>query len=130
MATTYFPAIIEGGNEPGVGVFFPDFPGCVSAGDTVQEAAVAAEKALALHLRGMIEDGERLPEPTPLDQIEQDPEVKELARVLVRAELPGKSVRFNATMDESLLAKIDAAASTSGMSRSGFLAEAARRVLG
>jgi predicted RNase H-like HicB family nuclease len=128
MAIRYYPAIIERG-QSGYGAFFPDFPGCVSAGDTIEETARSAEEALALQIRGMLADDEALPEPTPVDQIERDPEVDEVARVLIRAELPGKTVRFNATMDEALLARIDTAASARGMSRSGFLADAARRIL-
>lgn len=96
----------------------------------MEDAALSAEEALALHIRGMMEDGEALPDPTPLDRIERDPEVDEAARVLVRAELPGRTARFNATMDEVLLARVDRAAQAAGMSRSGFLADAARRVLG
>lgn len=130
MTIRYYPAIIEGGREPGFGVFFPDLPGCVSAGDTIDQAARNAEEALALHIRGMLEDGDSLPEATPLDSIPRDPEVEEVARVLVRAEMPGRTVRFNATIDEALLNRIDRAAQASGMSRSGFLADAARRALG
>ena len=129
MPVRYYPAIIERGSH-GYGVFFPDLPGCTSAGDTMEDAALSAEEALALHIRGMMEDGEALPDPTPLDRIERDPEVDEAARVLVRAELPGRTARFNATMDEVLLARVDRAAQAAGMSRSGFLADAARRVLG
>ena len=129
MATRYYPAIVEKAAE-GYGVFFPDLPGCVSSGDTIEDAAKSAEKALALHVRGMVEDGDALPDPTPMDRIGQDADVIEAARVLVRIELPGKIVRFNATMDEGLLSRVDTAASAQGMSRSGFLADAARRVLG
>ncbi|MFD2234080.1 type II toxin-antitoxin system HicB family antitoxin [Phaeospirillum tilakii] len=130
MAIRYYPAIIERGEGPGFGVFFPDLPGCTSAGETIEAAARSAEEALGLHLRGMIEDGDPLPDPTPLDRIEPDPEIDEACRVLVRADLPGKTIRFNATMDEGLLSRIDAAARAEGMSRSGFLAVAAREKLG
>jgi len=130
MAIRYYPAIIERGDEPGFGVFFPDLPGCVSAGDTIEMAARSAEEALSLHLRGIIEDGDPLPDPTPLDRIEPNSEVDEVCRVLVRVDLPGKAIRFNATMDEGLLSRVDAAARTQGMSRSGFLAVAAREKLG
>ena len=129
VAVLYYPAIIETGDEPGFGVFFPDLPGCVSAGDTVQEAARRAEEALALNLAGMVEDGDPIPDPTPLDRIPTDPEVREVARLLVRAELPGRAVRLNITLDEGPLAAVDRAARARGFTRSGFLAEAARRLL-
>jgi len=46
------------------GVSVPDLPGCVSAGDTVNEALVMAAEAIKLHLEGMLEDNVELPEPT------------------------------------------------------------------
>jgi predicted RNase H-like HicB family nuclease len=125
MAIRYFPAVLERAPD-GFGVFFPDFPGCVSHGDTTEDAARQAEAALALHLRGMIEDGEAMPDPTPLEQVERDPEVEEFARILVRAELPGRAVRVNITVEEGLLASIDHTAQKQGKSRSAFLADAAR----
>jgi predicted RNase H-like HicB family nuclease len=130
MPIRHYPAIIEAGDEPGYGVFFPDLPGCVSAGDTLQEAALMAAEALELHVAGMIEDGEPLPEPTPLDRIEVEPDIREAARLLVPVELPAaRAVRVNVTLDEGLLKTVDRAAARLGYTRSGFLAEAARRML-
>ena len=40
------------------GVSFPDFPGCVTAGVSLEEARVMAQEALTLHVEGMLEDGE------------------------------------------------------------------------
>ncbi|WP_458097354.1 type II toxin-antitoxin system HicB family antitoxin [Roseomonas sp. WA12] len=113
MATRYYTALLE--RVPGgFSVSFPDLDGCVSHGITTEDAARQAEQALALHLRGMIEDGDAIPEPTPLEQVERDPEVEELARILVRAELPGRAVRVNITMEEGLLAAVDATAQQQG----------------
>jgi predicted RNase H-like HicB family nuclease len=128
MAARYFMAIIEAGNS-GFGVVFPDLPGCVSAGDTIEEAARNAEEALGLHLRGMIEDGEEIPSATPPEKIAADPEVREVARLLVRGELPSRAMRLNISLDESLVAKIDRAAERRSMTRSGFIAAATRRAL-
>jgi predicted RNase H-like HicB family nuclease len=129
VAYLYFTAIIETGEEPGYSVFFPDLPGCASAGDTVEEAARNAEEALSLHLTGLIEEGEPVPRPTPPEQIGHDPDVSEAARMLVRVELPGRSVRLNISMDEGLVAAMDQAAKQRQMSRSGLLSEAVRRML-
>ncbi len=125
MTTVYYPAIIERDDE-GFGVFFPDLPGCVSAGDTAQEAAIGAEEALNGHLSVMAEHGDPIPAPSSIDAIERDPEVNEVARILVRGERPGKAVRVQVTIDEGLLARIDRVASN----RSRFLADAARAKLG
>jgi len=129
MAMTYYPAIIEQA-EDGFTLYFPDFPGCVSGGETVDDAARSAEVALRLHVRGMIDDGDPPPPPTPLERLVIDPAVKEVARLLVRLEAVGKVLRFNATMDESLLQRVDQVAKAHGYSRSAFLAEAARRMIG
>ena len=124
MAIIYYPAILERSAD-GFAVFFPDLPGCTSFGATEQEAAENAEEALTGHLVVSAEYGDRFSAPSPLDAIPQDPQVEEVARILVRAEQPGKSVRINVTLDEGLVAAIDKVAKN----RSGFLADAARSAL-
>jgi predicted RNase H-like HicB family nuclease len=124
MATVWYPAIIERADD-GFSVFFPDVPGCVSAGATIQEAARNAEDALAGHIAVGVKHGDQFTAPSDLDAIQNDPEWSEVARLLVRAELPGKAVRINITLDEGLVAAIDKVAKN----RSGFLAEAAREAL-
>jgi predicted RNase H-like HicB family nuclease len=56
------------------GVSFPDFPGCVTAARTLDEAQRMAAEALALHIAGMVEDGEAVPEPSSLDALADDPD--------------------------------------------------------
>src|SRR5690242_18579204 len=129
MQARYYTAIIEGGAEPGYSVFFPDLPGCTSAGDTVQEAARNAEEALRGHIQLMIEEGEPLPDPAAPETIQVDDDIEEVARMLVRVDLPSKAVRINISIDEGLLGAIDRAASARGETRSGFLADAARRAI-
>jgi predicted RNase H-like HicB family nuclease len=124
----YFVAIIERAEE-GFGVFVPDFPGCTSGADTVDEAARGIAEALRGHVELMIQDRDPLPEPTPIEDIPHDPEAREAARVLVSVDLPGKAVRVNVSFDEGLLARIDAVAAGRGVSRSAFLADAARAKL-
>jgi predicted RNase H-like HicB family nuclease len=121
----YFPAIIEKSSD-GYGVFFPDLPGCTSAGATVQEAALNAEEALQAHIDLSVEHGDTIPEPSTLDQIAVDPDVAEAARILVRADPPGRTVRVNITIPEDLLAAVDRYAVRTGYSRSGLLAQAVR----
>ncbi|WP_174286616.1 type II toxin-antitoxin system HicB family antitoxin [Sphingomonas bacterium] len=124
MATVHYPAIIERAGQ-GYSVFFPDLPGCTSAGGTIQDAALGAEEALSGHLAVSAEEGDAIPAPSDLDTIEHDPEVDEVARLLVRGERPGRAVRVQVSIDEGLLARIDRIAKN----RSGFLAEAARAKL-
>ncbi len=124
MATVHYPAIIERAGA-GYSVFFPDLPGCTSAGDTLQNAALGAEEALSGHLAVSIEDGDVIANPTDLDAIERDPEVDEVGRILVRGERPGRAVRIQVSIDDGLLARIDRVAPN----RSRFLADAARAML-
>jgi predicted RNase H-like HicB family nuclease len=124
----YFPAIIEKSSD-GYGIFFPDLPGCTSAGATEQEAALNAEEALQAHIELSMEHGEAIPEPSTLDQIVVDSDVIEAARILVRADPPARTVRVNITMPEDLLAAVDRYALRTGYSRSGLLAQAVRERL-
>src|ERR1700733_11419848 len=82
-----FGSIIEKSGRS-FGVFFPDLPGCVSAGTTIDEAKQHAVEALTLHLEGMLQDGDEIPTATPLDELVADPDVKEVERVLVAAKIP------------------------------------------
>jgi predicted RNase H-like HicB family nuclease len=116
-----FPAIVEKSSD-GYGVFFPDLPGCTSAGATVQEAALNPEEALQAHIDLSVEHGEAVPEPSTLDQIVVDPDVREAARILVRVDPPDRTVRVNITMPRELLAAVDRYAARTGYSRSGLLA--------
>lgn len=110
------------------GVSFPDLPGCITAGTTLDEAKAFAEEALTLHLAGMAEDGEAVPEPSSLEAVMADRENRDAVAVLVsvRGAAP-KAVRINITMPEDVLARIDAYAEQHGMNRSGFLVHAAKR---
>ena len=70
-------ALIHGDDEPDFGVSFPDFPGCVSDGDTVEEAIRRGREALAFHIENMAEDGEEIPAPRARSEIEASPDMAE-----------------------------------------------------
>jgi len=48
----------------GYGIYFPDFPGCISVGEDLSEAMDMAKEALELHYNSMAEDGDPIPLPT------------------------------------------------------------------
>ena len=50
------------------GVSFPDLPGCITAGGTIEEAREMAAEALALYLESLAADGECIPPPGSADQ--------------------------------------------------------------
>jgi predicted RNase H-like HicB family nuclease len=108
------------------GVSFPDFPGCVTAGRTLEEARRMAAEALALHIEGMIEDGELVPEPSNLDALENEPNMRGAVAVLVSVEpAPEKTVRINITARKSQLDAIDRLADIAGMTRSAYMVQSA-----
>jgi len=125
-----YPALVHKERKSDYGVSFPDFPGCVTAGSTPDEAYELAAEALQLHVDGMIEDGDAIPPASSLAAVVQRvPELGALVALMVPVQLPGRAKRVDVTLDENLLAEVDRVASERGMSRSGLLAEGARRVL-
>lgn len=44
--------------------YAPDLPGCVASGDSVEETLANMREAIALHLRGLREDGLPIPDPS------------------------------------------------------------------
>jgi predicted RNase H-like HicB family nuclease len=110
------------------GVDFPDFPGCITGGETMDVAYREAAEALQFHIKGMLEDGEEIPEPTSLDDIMADPDNEGSVPFLVQ--VPGeKSKRVDITVPELALRDIDAYARRHSMSRSAFLVDAALKVM-
>lgn len=121
-------ALIHKDADSDYGVSFPDLPGCVSAGSTLDEARDMAAEALALHLEGLAEDGDPIPEPSSLEAIMSDPENRDGVATLVAAPSPVvKAVRINVTMAADLLAAVDRHAADRGLTRSGLLAIAAKK---
>jgi predicted RNase H-like HicB family nuclease len=112
------------------GVSFPDLPGVVTAGTTLDDAREMAEEALALHIEGLIADGEAIPEASSLDEIMSDPENKSGVAILVsvKNDQP-KIVRVNVTFPEDVLEQIDRYAEVHGFTRSGLLAQAAKKLM-
>jgi predicted RNase H-like HicB family nuclease len=126
----HYIALIHKDADSDYGVSFPDLPGVVSAGVDLDEARLMAAEALALHLEGMAAEGEAAPEPSSLEAVMSDPVNRDGVAVLVPvADGPPKAVRVNITLAEDVLGEIDAYAEQHGLTRSGFLANAARRAM-
>ena len=125
---TNYIGLIHKDEDSDYGVSFPDFPGVITAGETLDEARRLAEEALTFHAEGMTEDGDPLPEPLSLEAVMSDPANREGVAILVSVKTPEtRAVRVNVTLPEDVLTKIDAFASRQGLTRSRFLARAARR---
>lgn len=123
----HYIALLRKDAESDFGVEFPDFPGCITAGTSLEEASVMAEEALAAHIEFLREEGEAVPEPTTLDEVMTRPESKGAIPFLVSTPDPeGRAVRVNITIPENVLKAVDAEAERLGMSRSAFLTRAAQ----
>ncbi|MBI2235014.1 MAG: type II toxin-antitoxin system HicB family antitoxin [Micavibrio aeruginosavorus] len=104
------------------GVSFPDFPGCITAGKTLEEAKTMAQEALQFHIEGMVSDGAEIPPPSFLDDLKDDPDMKDAVCFLVS--ISGKKVvRVNITMTEDKLSEIDKRAKAEGKTRSAYMVD-------
>ncbi len=121
-----YVGIIHKDRKSDYSVCFPDFPGCITAGDTPEEAHEMAEEALGGHIEIMMEYGDKIPRPMSMDEAMKHEFAKgALAFFKVEAALPRKPRRINIMLDENLIREIDRVTDN----RSAFLAEAARELL-
>jgi predicted RNase H-like HicB family nuclease len=113
------------------GISFPDFPGCISAGSSLEEVAAMGAEALAGHMRLMEDEGLEIPRPSSLDAIMEDKHHRTGIPVLVPAPAPKavKTERINISMPTDVLSEIDRYARIRGLSRSSFLVRAARKAM-
>jgi predicted RNase H-like HicB family nuclease len=72
MRQRQYIALIHKDPDSDYGISFPDLPGVISAGKTLDEAREMGAEALALHLEGLAADGEVAPEPSSLEEIMKD----------------------------------------------------------
>jgi predicted RNase H-like HicB family nuclease len=126
-----YPVYIHLGDENTAhGMVFPDFPGCFSAADTWEDIPAMAQEAIECHMAG-----ETLPVPAPSDlaQLCKQPDFQDggvwlLVQIDVSRIDPAPQ-RVNISLPRSLLSEIDRFAQAHGATRSGFLADAARRAM-
>jgi len=130
-AKTRYAVVIDG--KPGAfGLWVPDMPGCTSMGKTIDGLLQNAQEALRMWVEDALAGGEALPVPRGFDEIAKEPEVagalKEGAALAIVPLLieTGRPVKANLSLDAWLLAAIDDAAAARGLTRSAFLASAAR----
>ena len=123
-------AILHKDKKSDFGVSFPDFPGCITAGSTLEEAKEMAREVLPFHIEGMQEDGESIPEPMTLDDAMRH-EFAEGAQAFFLIEVPldDPIVRANITVPKGILDRIDRYAKEHHLSRSAFLTQAAQRAM-
>lgn len=128
-----FPIAIEPGTETTAwGVVVPDLPGCFSAGDTAEDAFANALDAIEAHCEILAEDNIDIPLPRPLAEWQRDPEFSGWVWALVDVDLSrfdGRAEKINITLPRRVLARVDDYARSHGLTRSGFLAQAAEKAM-
>ena len=120
-----FIAVVHKDEDSAFGVTFPDLPGCFSAADRVEDVLPNASEALQLWFEDQAEV-----EPRGISEITEACSA-DLAEGAFLIAVPlvttaGKQVRVNLSLDRGTLEAIDAAAAARKLTRSAFLAEAAR----
>ena len=101
---TRYSALIDG--ETGAcGVTFPDLPGIVAMGATLDEAMLNAEEALRDYATETEKDGRPLAAPSVPEDVSPATGCTLVTVPLIR--LSGRSVRANPTLDEGVVAFID-----------------------
>ena len=93
-------------SKTGYNILFYDFPGCVSAGKTLEETIKNGKIALQMHIEGMIEDNEKIPKPSTLEKIIKEDEAE--IRILIEVNVITKNKkRIDITLDENLINMMD-----------------------
>ncbi|MCH4548743.1 type II toxin-antitoxin system HicB family antitoxin [Rhizobium changzhiense] len=124
----YFIALVHKDSDSAFGISFPDLPSIFSAADEEEDLTANAIEALRLWA-----EDETLPMPSSYDEISSRQDIREqLAAGAFLTRIPfiedtTRTVRANVTFDKGMLDAIDKAAKERGLTRSAFLASAARK---
>lgn len=124
----HFIALVHKDADSAFGIRFPDLPSVFSAADAEQDLIANAIEALRLWA-----EDEALPIPSSYEQVTARDDMRaELAAGAFLMRVPfieddARVVRANVTFEKGMLDAIDAAARERGLTRSAFLASAARR---
>ena len=126
-ALIYYVGVLDGAGSVW-GVRVPDIPGCVGGGATAEAAIAGAAEALRDVVAHKRDGGFDIPRASTLTEIVAAGEIGEGESAVMIPLLidSGRTVRANVSFDAALLDAIDAAAKERGLTRSAFLARAAR----
>lgn len=130
--TMRYPVVLHTDNGIRYGVTVPDLPGCFSAGDTLDQALESVREAIDLHLEGITEDGEEVPVASAVAAHQAHPEFAGGTWALVEvdtARFDGRAAKINITIPRRVLHRVDEFAKSHGLTRSGFLVQAAEKAM-
>jgi predicted RNase H-like HicB family nuclease len=123
-----FPVVVHKDEVSSYGVTIPDFPGCFTSGNTFDEAIKNVQEAIECHL----DEGDKIPKPSSIELLINNTNFAGGIWVMVEIDLSAfenRTKRINVSISESLLHEIDCFVKQKGLSRSAFLARAAKKAL-
>ena len=126
----YYISVVHKDESSAFGMHFPDVPGCFAAADNMDDVVKNGIEALRLYAEDTL-----LAEPRAIEQIRTSPDVAaDLADGAFLIAVPlidedARVVRANITMESGVMRAVDQAAKQRGLTRSAFLAQAARRAI-
>ena len=123
----HYVGVLDGSGDVW-GVRIPDIPGCVGGGATAEAAFADIAEALRDVMAHKLDGGHPIPRASSLSEIVASGEIGpgESAVLIPLLLDSGRTVRANGSFDSALLDAIDVAARERGLTRSAFLASAAR----
>ncbi|MDX1587418.1 MAG: type II toxin-antitoxin system HicB family antitoxin [Oleiphilaceae bacterium] len=130
-----YPVALHTDDGVNFGVTVPDLPGCYSAGAGEDEALDNAKEAILAHLEFLAEGGDPIPAARSITSHRANPDFSDAVWAVVDVDVTpflGKAEKINITVPRLLLHQIDEyvkAHKSESRSRSGFLSQAAMRVL-
>ena len=127
MKTVLYVALVTGNPADGYHAAFPDLADCTVEGRDLGELLANARQALTRSLDTLSGAGEDWPSATPLDAMAPPPGTLPIP---IDVSVDDTPVRVNISLGERLLQRLDAAAESRGMTRSGFIAQSIRVSLG
>jgi len=132
MSTKYYLGIVEKEPDSAFGIWFPDMPGCFPAADDFDDLPRVAAEILRQHVEALESNGRTVSSPRSIAEVLAGKDVRKALRNGATTMLvplladAGRTVRVNVTVERGLLDQIDEAAEARGLTRSAFLAQAAR----
>lgn len=124
-----YPVYVHKEENSAWGITVPDFPGCFSAADNWENLPNAVREAVELYCEG---EDLTIPLPGDVERYAMDKKYRGGQWVFVEIDtrkLNTRAVRLNISLPEKLVNEIDDYAKSAGMTRSGFLAQAAGKAL-
>lgn len=127
-----YPVVLHTDDGVRYGVTVPDLPGCFSAGDTLDEALESAREAIDLQLEGLTQEGGEVPVARSVAQHQSNPHLAGGTWALVEVDASkydNRTEKINITIPRRVLNRVDEFAKLHGLSRSGFLVQAAEKAM-